>query len=303
MRIAFSPGYRYEQAAHPIFPVGKNLALYDQLRREGLVTPETTIEPERASWDLIAQAHDASLVAKLQTVRFTAAETRRYGFPLTPGIVDRARFTVQGTLEAAREALRSGFAGNLAGGSHHSRPGAAAGYCLLNDVAVAAIALLEERAVERILVVDLDVHQGDGTALFFAEDERVFTFSMHAERNFPSRKVASDRDVALPDGTEDEAYLGRLAEEVDALIDRQRPELIFYNAGVDVVSGDRLGRLALTTDGLRSRDRWVLTAAARRGIPVAAVLGGGYRTTAEETAELHAVIFREADQVFRGPIG
>lgn len=297
-KVAFSDGYRYEQESHPVFPIGKNIALHELLTQEGLTSPERVIAPPIADWSLLSLVHDERYLDRLNRVALSAAEIRRFGFPLNAHIVRRARFTVQGTLQAAYQALDCGFAGNLAGGSHHARPDAAAGYCLLNDVAVAARALLTQERVERPLIIDLDVHQGDGTALIFQNDPAVFTVSVHAEQNFPSRKVPSDLDLPLPDQTQDDEYLDRMVEAIDPLLTRLAPDVILYNAGVDVVEGDRLGRLALTPLGLQLRDRWILTAAQQRRIPIVAVLGGGYRETALATADLHATVYREAHRVF-----
>jgi acetoin utilization deacetylase AcuC-like enzyme len=204
------------------------------------------------------------------------AEARRIGLPATPAVVRRSWLAVGGTLLTARLALRHGLACHLAGGTHHAFAAAGSGFCIFNDVAVAARALLAEGLVRRVLVVDLDVHQGDGTASLFANEPRVFTFSAHAERNFPLRKGCSDCDLPLPDGLEDGPYLAAVAGVLPDLLTQVRPDLVFYNAGVDPHRQDRLGRLCLSDLGLLQRERMVLELCLRQGVPVATVIGGGY---------------------------
>ena len=209
----------------------------------------------------------------------------------TPAVIRRARLSATGTLMAARLALTHGLAGSTAGGSHHGRRDTGAGFCVFNDVAVAAKALLAAREIGRALVVDLDVHQGDGTADCLGDDPAVFTFSMHAEKNYPSDKIPSDLDVGLPDGLQADAYLDRLAGHLPRLLDAVQPDLVFYNAGVDPHRDDKLGRLALDDEGLQRRDAYVIGQARARGIPLVAVLGGGYSTDADAVARRHSFVF------------
>jgi acetoin utilization deacetylase AcuC-like enzyme len=223
-----------------------------------------------------------------------ARAQRRLGFPWSEALVLRSRLAVAGTLEAARMALRDGLAANLAGGTHHAFPDHGEGFCVFNDVAVAIRSCRAERRIARALVVDLDVHQGNGTAAIFCADPLTYTFSMHGANNFPLRKERSSRDVELPDGTGDDQYLSQLRAHLPEVIGQARAELCFYVAGVDPVRGDRLGRLALSREGLALRERLVLEELARAGIPAAIVMGGGYAATPLETAELHAVVHREA---------
>jgi acetoin utilization deacetylase AcuC-like enzyme len=219
---------------------------------------------------------------------------REIGFPVGPRVSLRAQLATAGTVLAARLALTHGIACNTAGGSHHARRAQGAGFCTFNDVAVAALALLAEGAVENVLVVDLDVHQGDGTADILGDEPGVFTFSMHGERNYPVRKIASDLDIALPDGTGDAGYLRRLATILPELSARARWDIVFYNAGVDVHAEDRLGRLALSDDGLRARDEMVIGHFRALGIPVCGVIGGGYSTDVPALAARHAILFEVA---------
>ena len=218
---------------------------------------------------------------------------RRIGLPATTPLVRRTWIAVGGTLLTARLALRHGLACHLAGGTHHAFPDFGSGFCIFNDLAVCARVLIEQDGLQRVLVVDLDVHQGDATALIFSGDERVFTFSAHAATNFPSRKQVSDLDLSLPDGLEDRDYLQTVGDHLPELLDRQRPQLVLYNAGVDPHRDDRLGRLCLTNLGLLQRDHLVLDACLRRGIPVASVIGGGYDAMIP-LVKRHALVFRAA---------
>jgi acetoin utilization deacetylase AcuC-like enzyme len=232
--------------------------------------------------------HDPDYVEEVLSCRVPPDKERRIGFPITPRVSRRAEMSPGGTWFAARLALRHGFAANGAGGSHHALYDTGAGYCVFNDLAVAAHRLIAEGAVRRILIVDLDVHQGDGTAALTAGREDIVTFSMHGEKNFPARKAVSDVDVPLADGTDDDAYLAALTMHLPPLIDAVQPDLIFYQAGVDPHEGDRLGRLALTDAGLEARDRFVMRATTARGVPLASVLGGGYGNDRMAVARRHA---------------
>jgi acetoin utilization deacetylase AcuC-like enzyme len=292
--IVHHPAYRAEMTADHRFPMNKFQRLAEVLVEEGLVAPGGFHEPEIASFELVAGAHDPAYARAVFDRTLGEAEVRRVGLPMTEAIVRRGRAATGGTLLAARLALSEGLACNSAGGSHHAGVAHGAGYCLFNDVAVAARALLGEGAVSRVLIVDLDVHQGDGSAEIFADEPRVFTFSMHAARNFPARKVAGDLDVDLPDGVQDAEYLARLGEVLPVLMDQVRPSLVFYNAGVDPHQDDRLGRLALSDAGLAARDGFVMDAALSRGVPLAGVLGGGYDKDMDRLARRHATLHRAA---------
>lgn len=292
------PAYTAQTAPGHRFPMTKYQRLAEVLVEEGLVGPGGFHEPEPASRALLAAAHDPAYVDAVLDQTLSAAEVRRIGLPITPSVALRARASAAGTLLAARLALREGLACNTAGGSHHAARGHGAGYCVFNDVAVAASALLAEAAVSRILVVDLDVHQGDGTAALMADEPRVFTFSMHAAKNFPARKMRSDLDLELPDGTEDRAYLARLAEVLPGLVEQVRPQVVFYNAGVDPHREDKLGRLALSDAGLAARDAYVLETCLCRGAPVAGVIGGGYGDDVDRLARRHATLHRAAAEAW-----
>lgn len=260
--------------------------------------PHALHEAPAASEDELRLAHTADYVRRMLDGSLSEQEVRRIGFPWSPPMAERARRSVGATIAAARAALRDGIAVNLAGGTHHAHADHGEGFCCFNDVAVATRVLQRERAVERVLICDLDVHQGNGSAAIFAGDASVFTFSMHGERNFPARKEASTLDVALPDGCTDEDYLAALRAQLPGIIDRFRPEMVFYLAGADPYVGDRLGRLALSKAGLAERDRIVLRLARDAGLPVAVTMAGGYADEVDDIVDIHFNTVRTAFEVF-----
>jgi len=292
--IVHHPAYAADMPEGHRFPMNKYAGLARVLTAQGLVRPEGFVRPAPVTVEQAGLAHDRAYVAAVLRGDLPLDAVRRIGLPLAPSVVERAFAAAGGTLTAARLALAEGLAGNAAGGSHHAARSHGAGFCILNDVAIAAAVLLAEGAVSRILVVDLDVHQGDGTALIFAGDSRVFTFSMHAEKNFPARKAASRRDVGLADGTGDADYLSALETVLPEVIAESRPDLAFYNAGVDPHKDDRLGRLALSDDGVLSRDRMVIKMIRDQSIPLTLVTGGGYGDDVDAVARRHALVFRAA---------
>lgn len=273
------------------------MSKYGYIRRaladRGLMPPGGFFAPVEAGAAVIGLAHDADYVERVNTITLRPDEARRIGLQQSPALARRVRLSSAGTLLAARLALEHGLACNAAGGSHHAARGAGAGYCVFNDVAIAVASLLAEGVIRRAAILDLDVHQGDGTARIFAEEPRAFTVSLHGERNFPARKARSDLDIGLPDGTEDAAYLSALAGAMERLEDAPA-DILFLNAGVDVVAEDRLGRLALSAEGLRAREAMALGWARARGTPVVGVLGGGYGPDPALIAARHAVLFEEA---------
>lgn len=254
---------------------------------QGLQVPEPATDPE------LMRVHDAGYVRRVTTGTLSPAEIRRLGFPWSPQLVERSRRSVGGTLGAARAALEGGVGVNLAGGTHHAFPDRGEGFCVFNDVAVAVRAMQAEGRVRRAAVVDLDVHQGDGTAAVFAGDPEVFTVSVHGARNYPFRKERSDLDLELEDGAGDDAFLRAVRRGLDPAL-AFRPELLFYVAGADPYEGDRLGRLAVTLEGLEERDRIVLDGCREAGIPVAVVMAGGYAREVADTVEVHFRTVRRA---------
>ncbi len=289
--IVFHPAYEASLPDGHRFPMRKYGRLAEVVAERGLA-PLGFVQPEPASAALLAHAHARSYIDAVLAHDVPRAVERAIGLPVDETVVRRSRASVGGTLLAARLALAEGLAGSTAGGSHHARREQGAGFCVFNDVAVAARALQHEGAIARALVVDLDVHQGDGTADCLAYAPDLFTLSVHCERNYPTQKIPGDLDIGLADGMEDAAYLDVLAARLPPLLDALRPDLVFYNAGVDPHRDDRLGRLALSDEGLYARDRYVVGQARARGIPLVAVIGGGYTHDVDALAGRHALVFQ-----------
>ena len=315
MRVSTHPGYVVPLPEKHAFPMGKFSALREILLAEKVIAPENVMTPREADWGDLLLVHTRRYLEALATSTLTRAEERRMGLPQSAALWRRSRLAVQGTLNACLAALEDGLAGNLAGGTHHSHPDGGRGFCVLNDVAVALRVLRRSGWIRRALVVDLDVHQGDGTAAIFGGEWAwphggVYTFSMHGAKNYPFHKPPSTRDVGLADGTGDDAYLDILAQHLPEVLRQSDPDLVLYLAGVDVLEGDRFGRLALSRGGLAARDRYVAETVRQRGVPLCLLLSGGYatrgvradrRTSARDTADLHATVFREAAQVYACP--
>ncbi len=281
------------------FPSSKFERVAARVRADGLAGPDgfATPAPAPASW--LALAHDPDYVAAVLAAEVPAQRARRIGFPMTPAAAERAAAAVGGTVLAARLALARGLACNTAGGSHHADHDGGAGFCVFNDVAVAARLLLAEGAIRSALVIDLDVHQGDGTARIFESDDRVFTYSAHCEKNWPHRKARSDWDDALPVGLGDDDYLARVARALPLLLAR-RPDLVFYVAGVDPHTDDQLGLLALTDDGLARREAMVAQACMEAGAPMVGVLGGGYDADVDRLAARHVLLHQACATALSG---
>ena len=272
--------------------------LHQLLLDQGLIERKQIYVPLSIARRDLEEIHPRRYHETFSRDQLTRPEQRRIGLPATSALVQRTWLAVGGTLLTARLALRYGLANHLAGGTHHAHPDFGSGFCIFNDCAVAARVLLRRREVEKILIVDLDVHQGDGSAACFQTDERVTTFSVHAASNFPLRKVNSDIDIPLPDGTEDGDYLAAIGDQLPNVLDEVKPQLVLFNAGVDPHRDDRLGRLHLSDDGLLMRDRLVLDACLRRKIPVATVIGGGYDSL-QPLVRRHAIVFRAAAEQAR----
>jgi acetoin utilization deacetylase AcuC-like enzyme len=280
------------------FPITKYQLVREQLLYEGLVGEEDLVESPPVDEGEILRVHVPTYWQAMRDLALPPRAMRRIGFPQSATLVDRSRRSVQGTLSAALHALDHGCGINLAGGTHHAYADHGEGFCLLNDIAVAARHLLDRGLVRRLLIVDLDVHQGNGNAAVFACEERVFTFSMHCQANYPLRKEQSDLDLGLDAGTRDDAYLALLRQRLPALIDHQKPDLIFYQAGVDVLQTDKLGKLSLSPAGCRSRDQVVIEACLQRQIPMAISMGGGYSERVADTVNGHVQTFRLAIEAF-----
>ncbi|MXN65936.1 histone deacetylase [Stappia sp. GBMRC 2046] len=294
--IVHHPAFRAELPQGHRFPMNKFRRVAEILVEDGIVAEDGYFIPAPAPAEWVSLAHDRTYVDQVFSSDVPAKIAREIGLPMTEAVGMRARCAVAGTVLTAMLALEHGIACNTAGGSHHARKSHGAGFCVFNDVAVAVRVLQASGLISRALVVDLDVHQGDGTAEIFAGDRDVFTFSMHAEKNYPVRKVPSSFDIALPDKTGDEAYLAVLGENLPEILRTFRPDIVFFNAGVDPHEDDRLGRLALSDEGLEARDRFVIRTVANAGFPLAGVIGGGYLTDIDRLARRHATLHRVAGE-------
>ncbi|MEG3089965.1 histone deacetylase family protein [Sphingomonas sp. PB1R3] len=285
IHIVHHPAYVTEAPARSTYRWGKNGAIRDLLRAQGDAVVWT--EPDLIPRDWLEAVHDPDYVAEVLEARVPPDKTRRTGFPITEQVAFRAQAVPGGTWTAAVLALRHGFAANTAGGSHHALANTGAGYCVFNDLAVAAVRLVEDGIVARVAIVDCDVHQGDGTAALTAGRPDIVTYSIHAEKNFPARKARSTLDVALPDGVDDDGYLAELSATLTPFLDEHRPDIILYQAGVDPFVDDRLGRLSLTQAGLIARENMIADMALARGLPLASTVGGGYGDDVMAIARRH----------------
>ncbi len=286
LHVVHHPAYVFPATADTGFRFDKYGLVMEALRESGVAMTVHRPEPMPRRW--IEAVHDPAYVEQVATLTVPRDKERRIGFAVTERVMRRSMLSPGGTWAAAKLALVHGYAANGAGGSHHALHDGGAGYCVFNDLAIAAHRLLAEGDAARILILDLDVHQGDGTASLMAGRADVFTLSLHAERNFPARKARSSLDIALPDGVEDAAYLAALTDALPAVLDGFAPDLILYQAGVDPHVEDRLGRLALSDAGLDARDRMVMRLARQRGIPLASTMGGGYGEDRMAIARRHA---------------
>lgn len=300
LHVWSSSRYTFPLPAGHRFPIEKYALLREAVIARGLVPLECVHEPRRARVEDVQLVHTADYVERFTEGRLTRDEERRLGFPWSPALVERSFRAAGGTCEAAAHAIDHGIAMNLAGGTHHAFPSHGEGFCVFNDVAIAIRMLQRDRRIERAAVIDLDVHQGNGTHAVFAGDDHVFTFSMHGGRNYPFRKVAGDLDIELNDRTEDGEYLHLLAEALPRVLAAARPDLVIYLAGADPHERDRLGRLALTHDGLARRDAMVIEQCREVGIPVAVTIAGGYGDPISATVEAHVTTAEIAARLAAG---
>ncbi|HJR08539.1 MAG TPA: histone deacetylase [Pyrinomonadaceae bacterium] len=299
MQVFYTPRYYADIGEGHVFPIRKFELVRDRLLAEGTLAPSEIVEPQPAAIADVLLVHTEDYVTRLRAGSLTERELRRLGLPWSKALVRRSFLATGGTLAAARVALVEGIASNLAGGTHHAFADRGEGFCVLNDVAVAIRALRRDKLIERVAVVDCDVHQGNGTATIFEGDAGVFTFSMHGARNYPVFKARSTLDVELPDGTGDEEYMHTLAEHLPRVL-AARPDMVFYLGGADPFAGDKLGRLSLSIAGLRTRDEFVLSECLARGVPVATVMSGGYAADINDTVEIHCNTIRAAKAVAAG---
>lgn len=298
IKIAFDPVYAHPLPENHRFPMLKYELIPEQLLHEGTCTEANFFKPEICATEIIVQTHDQAYVDKLVNQQLSASEQRKIGFPLSPELVQRELVITQGTIDCALYALQNGCALNIAGGTHHAFAERGEGFCLLNDQAIAANYLISQELVHKILIIDLDVHQGNGTAKLLENEPRVFTFSMHGLTNYPFHKEISDLDIGLLDGTTSETYLTTLEEALPKLIERVQPDFAFYLAGVDILSTDKFGKLKVSLEACKQRDVFVLTHLQKNKIPVAVTLGGGYSPDIKTIVEAHCNTFRTAVDLF-----
>lgn len=298
LKVAYTPLYHHPLPEGHRFPMAKYSLLPQQLIHEGTCREANFYAPKLLPEAQILRTHEAAYWEKLKNLELSRREERRTGFPLSPQLVERERIINQGTIDNTIYALEYGVALNIAGGTHHAFTDHGEGFCLLNDIAMAAHWLLDKKLARQILVVDLDVHQGNGTAQIMREEPRVFTFSMHGAHNYPLHKEKSDLDIPLPDRCDDRSYLSQLYETLPRLLEQVEPDFIFYQSGVDVLHTDKLGRLGMTLHGLRLRDKFVLETCHRHHLPVAISMGGGYSQRLADIIDAHAQTFRLAQEIW-----
>jgi acetoin utilization deacetylase AcuC-like enzyme len=298
LKIANHPIYTYALPEGHRFPMAKYELLPKLLLDNGICTQENFFEPPKISKALILKVHSNSYYERLLSLSLDKKEVRRIGFPLRQELVDRSHYIIGGTIQGCEFALKNGVAMNIAGGTHHAFKDHGEAFCLLNDQAVAARYLLDANKAKRILIVDLDVHQGNGTAAIFKEDSNVFTFSMHGAKNYPFKKEQSDLDIGLEDATEDGPYLEILKNTLPKLLTKVNPDFIFYLSGVDILASDKLGKLACTLEGCKQRDRFVFETCKEAGVPVQVSMGGGYSPDIDVILEAHGNTYKAAQDVF-----
>ena len=301
MQVFYTPHYYAEIGEGHVFPIRKFELVRDRLLAEGTLELSEIVEPSPAQLEDVLLVHTEDYVSRLCNGQLTTKELRRLGLPWSESLVRRSFYAVGGTVAATSAALAKGYGSNLAGGTHHSFADRGEGFCVLNDVAIAIRAMRVRNTICRAAIVDCDVHQGNGTATIFACDNETFTFSMHGANNYPLFKPQSTLDVELPDGTEDDEYLETLERQLPAVFAHD-PEIVFYLAGADPFAKDKLGRLALSIDGLRARDRYVLSECYQREVPVVTVMSGGYGKDINDTIEIHCNTIRMVKKVFEAPV-
>ncbi|MDM7923030.1 MAG: histone deacetylase [Pyrinomonadaceae bacterium] len=295
--IFYSPYYYADIGEGHVFPIRKFELVRDRLLEEGTLSPHELFEPEPAAVEDLHLVHTEDYISRLVAGELTAKEVRKLGLPWSQSLVRRSFHAISGTINAARRAIEEGVSSNLAGGTHHAYPDRGEGFCVLNDVAVAIRVLQREKLADRFLIIDCDVHQGDGTAFIFKDSPEVFTFSMHGAKNYPLFKQTSSLDIELPDGTADEEYLQTL-EHALGHIRMHEPDIIFYLAGADPYEKDKLGRLKITMEGLRKRDETVMRFARSLGVPFVTTMSGGYAADIADTVEIHCNTIRAVKDVF-----
>ncbi|MEY8849857.1 histone deacetylase [Psychroserpens sp. XS_ASV72] len=298
LKIAYHPIYKHPLPEGHRFPMLKYELLPKQLLHEGTCVEDNFFEPSIPNDQHILRVHTKDYYQELKTLTLDKRAARKIGFPLSNVLVEREIIIADGTIKASEFALRHGIAMNIAGGTHHAYTNRGEAFCLLNDQAIGARYLQHKKLADKILIVDLDVHQGNGTAEIFQNDPSVFTFSMHGKANYPFKKETSDLDIALETNTEDEEYLDILQKTLPRLIKETQPDFVYYLCGVDIIASDKLGKLALTIDGCKARDEFVLNTCKSKNIPIMCSMGGGYSPEIKTIVEAHANTFRLAQNLF-----
>jgi acetoin utilization deacetylase AcuC-like enzyme len=298
LQIAFDPIYSHPLPEGHRFPMIKYELIPEQLIYEGTITAKNLFNPRICPDEILLHTHAPSYLEKLNLQTLSESEQRKIGFPQSPELTLREKIITQGTIDCALYAIENGVALNVAGGTHHAFADRGEGFCLLNDFAVAANYLLNNNLSKKIIIIDLDVHQGNGTAKIFNKEDRVFTFSMHGAHNYPFHKEKSDLDMPLPDGINDEAYLNTLRQQLNKLLDEIKPDFAFYLSGVDILETDKFGKLKVTMQGCKQRDEFVFQSLKNRKIPCAVSMGGGYSPDFRTIVEAHCQTFRSARDVF-----
>lgn len=298
LKIAYHPIYRHALPSGHRFPMEKYELLPQQLLHEGTCTPSNFFEPTLPNDKYIVAVHDPEYYYDLLNITLNQRAARKIGFPLSEILIERERLITDGTIKASEFAIKNGIAMNIAGGTHHAYTNRGEAFCMINDQAVGARYLLAKKLAKKILIVDLDVHQGNGTAEIFENDDNVFTFSMHGKHNYPFKKEQSDLDIALNDNTNDDTYLNILKSTLPKLIKEQQPDFIYYLSGVDIIASDKLGKLSLSVEGSKERDRFVLQQCKDNSIPVMISMGGGYSPDIRTIVDAHANTYRLAQEIF-----
>ncbi|MGJ8665139.1 MAG: histone deacetylase family protein [Patiriisocius sp.] len=298
LKIAYHPIYKYELPDGHRFPMAKYNLLPEYLLAKGICTKNNFFEPQKISEEIILKVHDETYYRRLLALDLERKEIRRIGFPLREDLVNRGHYIIGGTIQGCEFAMQYGVSLNIAGGTHHAYSDRGEAFCLLNDQAVAAQYLLDNGKASQILIVDLDVHQGNGTAKIFENNPKVFTFSMHGAKNYPFKKEKSDLDIGLEDGTKDAEFLSTLKSTLPLLIKKVQPDFIFYLSGVDILKNDKLGRLACTLEGCAARDKFVFETCKKSNIPLQVSMGGGYSPKIDVIIEAHSNTYKMAQEVY-----
>lgn len=298
LKVAFHKTFNYAVPKGHRFPMEKYELVPEQLLYEGTLDHDNFFSPEAAQRNTLLLTHEATYLNKLDNLSLSPKEVRKMGLPMSRALIEREYRITQGTIDCALYALKTGIAMNSSGGTHHAYADRAEGFCLLNDIAVAANYLLQQQLAQHILIIDLDVHQGNGTAKIFENEDRVYTLSIHGKNNYPLHKEQSDMDIELEDGISDDAYMRILEENIPKIMDQQQPDFVFYLSGVDILATDKLGKINVSLRGCKERDHFVINNCYQRNIPLCISMGGGYSPQIKDIVEAHCNTFRVAQDIY-----